>query len=90
MLCAVVPLVCLFCIVVSMKMVSKWSRENVAFLKKFMYIPGYPKLGGSLYCSWLRHCATSRNVAVAIPSEVFEIFDLVFPAALWSWGPLRL
>ena len=38
--------------------------------------------GGTRWCSWLRHCATSRKVAVSIPVGVVEIFfDLILPNA---------
>jgi hypothetical protein len=39
-------------------------------------------LKGSRWRSWLRHCATSRNVAGSIPEGVIGIF----PVALWPWG----
>jgi hypothetical protein len=41
-----------------------------------------------LYLSWLRHYATSRNVACSIP-VVIEI-QLILPVALWSWDLLSL
>jgi hypothetical protein len=30
--------------------------------------------GGTRWCSWLRHCATSRKVAGSIPDGVIGIF----------------
>jgi hypothetical protein len=29
---------------------------------------------GTRWCSWLRHCATSRKVAVSIPDGLIKIF----------------
>ena len=41
--------------------------------------------------SWLRHCATSRKVAVSIPDGVIGFFiAIILPAALWHWGRLNL
>jgi len=40
---------------------------------------------GTQWCSWLRHCATSRKVAGSYP-HVTEIF----PSTLWPWGWLSL
>jgi len=35
----------------------------------------------------MRHCATSRKVAISIPDGVIEIFiDIILPAALWPCG----
>jgi len=34
---------------------------------------------GTRWRSWLRHCATSRKVAVPIPDVVFRIFDVIRP-----------
>jgi hypothetical protein len=30
--------------------------------------------GGTQWCSWLRHCATSQKVVGSIPDGVIEIF----------------
>ena len=38
-------------------------------------------------CGGLRHCSTSRSVAVSFPDGV-GIFYLILPVALWSWGRL--
>jgi hypothetical protein len=32
------------------------------------------KKKGTRWCSWLRHCATSRKVAGSIPRDVIGIF----------------
>jgi hypothetical protein len=46
---------------------------------------------GTQWRSWLRHCATSRKVAVSIPVLSFDFFvDIILPAALWSWDRLSL
>jgi hypothetical protein len=34
------------------------------------------------WCSWLRHCATSRKVAGSIPDGVIGIFHLQNPSGL--------
>ena len=40
-------------------------------------------LEGTWWRSWLRHCATSREIAGSI-DDVFGIFtDIIFPAAIW-------
>jgi hypothetical protein len=36
--------------------------------------------GGTQWCSWLRHCATSRKVACSIPDEVTGIFQWLNPS----------
>jgi hypothetical protein len=42
------------------------------------------------WCSWLRHCTTSRNVGVRFPMVSLEFFiDITVSAALWPWGRLR-
>jgi hypothetical protein len=42
---------------------------------------------GMRWCSWLRHCATSRKVAGLIPDGVLEfLIDVILLAALWPWG----
>jgi hypothetical protein len=33
-------------------------------------------IGGTRWCSWLRHCATSRKVTGSIPDGVIGIFRL--------------
>jgi len=40
-------------------------------------------LRGTRWCSCLRHCAVSRNVAEFLT-------DIFLPAALWRWGWLRV
>ena len=35
----------------------------------------YHVSGGKRWCSWLRHCATSRKVAGPIPDGVTRIFN---------------
>jgi len=48
------------------------KRPAVRFVQ---YIPlWYIILGGTRWRSWLRHCATSREVAGSIPDGVIEIF----------------
>jgi hypothetical protein len=37
--------------------------------------------GGTLWRIWLRHYATSRNVAGSIPDEVTEFFNLPDPSS---------
>jgi hypothetical protein len=41
------------------------------------------------WCSWLRHCATSWKVAVAILDGVIRVFHWLNLFALWSWVRLR-
>ena len=36
--------------------------------------------GSTRWRSWLRHCATSRKLAVSIPDSVTEIFQLHYPS----------
>jgi hypothetical protein len=45
------------------------------------FMDTYIFTGGMRWCSWLRHCATSRNVVGSIPDLVIFI-DIVLPAAL--------
>jgi hypothetical protein len=40
--------------------------------------------------SWLRHYATSREVAGSITDEVIGFFQLILAVALWPWGWLSL
>jgi hypothetical protein len=52
-----------------------------------------PSSGGKRWCSWLRHCATSRKVAVSIPEGITGIFHWHNSSAritfLGSTQPLR-
>ena len=44
---------------------------------------------GCQWRSWLRHCATSRKVAVSIPDCASEFFVDIMPrVAFWPWGRL--
>jgi len=47
---------------------------------------------GARWCSWLRHCATSRKVAGSIPVSVIAVFHWHIPSgrtmALGSTQPL--
>jgi hypothetical protein len=51
-----------------------------------------PYFGGTRWCSWLRHYATSRMVAASIPDEVIGFFNWPNPSsrtiALGSTQPL--
>ena len=51
------------------------------------------KFGGTRWCSWLRHCATSRKVAGSVPDGVTGIFNYHNPSgrtmALGSTQPLK-
>ena len=42
--------------------------RNVILLPSFF-------VRGTQWCSWLRHCATRRKVAVSIPQNIIGIFD---------------
>jgi hypothetical protein len=55
------------------------------------YITYMRRDGGMWWRSSLRHCATSRQVAVSIPDGVTGIFHShKFPAALWPWCRISL
>jgi len=49
----------------------RFSLQNAVY---FIMLPFL--VGGTLWRSWLRHCATSRKVAGSIPDGVIEIFSL--------------
>jgi hypothetical protein len=44
------------------------------FLLMLYYYLSLCWLGGTRWCSWLRHCATSRKVAGSIPDDVSGVF----------------
>jgi hypothetical protein len=51
-----------------------------------IYIPGC-----TMQVQYLRHCATSRKVAVSIPDGVTGfLIDIILSVALWPWGRLSL
>jgi hypothetical protein len=46
---------------------------------------------GTWWCSWLRHCATSRKVVSSIRDGIMGIFIyIILSAALWHWSRLNL
>jgi hypothetical protein len=45
-------------------------------------LPTYEKIGGTQYCSWLKHNPTSWKVAGSIPDGVSEIFHSSNPSDL--------
>jgi hypothetical protein len=62
-------------------------------LKCPSFLAGFNKTWGTRWRSWLRHCATSRNVAGSIPDGVIGIFHWHNPQPLTemstrsiSWG----
>jgi len=62
------------------------------FLHDCHFIQLQKFLWGTRWRSWLRHCATSRKVAVSILDRVIRIFHwhIIISAALWPWDWLSL
>jgi hypothetical protein len=50
-----------------------FRATDLSYREKGFY-PLQPKGRGTRWCSWLRHCVTSRKVAGLIPDCVFGIF----------------
>jgi hypothetical protein len=48
------------------------GRKEYSCILTVQYFIYY--VGGTRWCSWLRHCATNRKVAGSIPNGVTEIF----------------
>ena len=65
----------------------KFCLENSIHMMKVPFSTAY-----NMWCSWLRHCATSRKVSVSILDYVFGIFHCHNPCgrtmALGSIQPL--
>ena len=59
---------------------SKTRVPRPTPLATFFYHGVLTGYGGTRWCSWLRHCATSRKVADSIPDGVIGIFHLHNPS----------
>jgi hypothetical protein len=55
----------------------------ISFLKNVSYL----LIRGTRWRSWLRHCATSRQVAGSIPDVAI---DIILQATIWLWDRLSL
>ena len=56
---------------------KRWNMLHLRIVSinwQFNYIWVYFSVQGTLWCSWLRHCATSREVVGSIPDKVIGIF----------------
>ena len=69
---------------------ATYDRARIESANRIIFadiIESAVQYGGTRWRCWLRHCSTSRKVAVSIPDGSSRYFIyLILPAALWPCG----